>query len=180
VSDPVCRFPWKTCGFHGGPGSIWPPVSRELKVDGIRQNSFVRGMIASRFLGVLSVRLRPQELAKASSAPGGQERFLSAVGQREPYSPRPPTHQAVARFDPVRPPSRAPSGPTDPVRPPSHQAMARFTPPRPTKTYPVRWPNAVSGHVTGFCREMRGFFTRPWSIWPSEVAAEERRILKRF
>src|SRR5437870_10834882 len=27
----------------------------------------------------------------------------------------------------------------------------------------------VSGHVTGFCREIRGFLIRPWSIWPSEV-----------
>src|SRR5438105_5413285 len=51
--------------------------------------------------------------------------------------------------------------------------MARFDPPRPTKTYPVRWPNAVSGHVTGFCREIRGFLTWPWSIWPSEVATQD-------
>ena len=29
-----------------------------------------------------SVRIWPQEVAKTSSAPGGQERFLSAVGQR--------------------------------------------------------------------------------------------------
>jgi len=49
------------------------------------------------------------------------------------------------------------------------QAVARFDPVRPTKTYPVRWPNAMSGHVTGFCREIRGFLTWPWSIWPSEV-----------
>jgi len=31
-------------------------------------------------------------------------------------------------------------------------------------------------HVTGFCREIRDFLTWPCSIWPSEVAAEERRI----
>ena len=48
--------------------------------------------------------------------------------------------------------------------------------PAQTKTYRVRWPNAVSGHVTGFCREIRGFLTWPWSIWPSEVATDERRI----
>src|SRR5438876_2424406 len=47
---------------------------------------------------------------------------------------------------------------------------------RATKAYPVRWPNVLSGHVTGFCREIRGFLTWPWSIWPSEVAAKERRI----
>ena len=32
----------------------------------------------------------------------------------------------------------------------------------------VRWPNHVPGHVSGFCREIRGFLTRPWSIWPPE------------
>ena len=44
------------------------------------------------------------------------------------------------------------------------------------RRHPVRWPNALSGHVTGFCREIRGFLTWPWSICPSEVATEERRI----
>src|SRR6267378_3444985 len=58
---------------------------------------------------VLCPSLAAVALAKASGALGGQERFLSAVGQREPYAPRPSTHHAVARFDPVRPPSRDPS-----------------------------------------------------------------------
>src|SRR5437660_689962 len=56
-------------------------------------------------------------------------------------------------------------------------AHGKVCPTPPNEGKPVRWPNAVSGHVTSFCREIRGFLTWPWSIWPSEVAAEERRIL---
>ena len=41
--------------------------------------------------------------------------------------------------------------------------MARYSPAR--RRHMVRWPNAVSGHVTGFCRKIRGFLTWPWSIW---------------
>src|SRR5437588_8840581 len=40
------------------------------------------------------------------------------------------------------------------------QRVGSLEPPRPTKTYPVRWPNAMCGLVTGFCREIRGFRTR--------------------
>src|SRR5207237_5054072 len=54
-------------------------------------------------------------------------------------------------------------------------AHGKVCPTPPNEGKPVRWPNAVSGHVTSFCREIRGFLTWPWSIWPSEVAAEERR-----
>src|SRR5438132_547509 len=38
----------------------------------------------------------------------------------------------------------------------------------------VRWPKAMSGHLTGFPRKIRGFFTWPWSIWPSEALGQDR------
>jgi hypothetical protein len=28
----------------------------------------------------------------------------------------------------------------------------------------------MSGHLTGFAQEIRGFLTWPWSIWPPEMA----------
>src|SRR5437899_12582435 len=55
---------------------------------------------------------------------------------------------------------------------PSSQAnaLARFlTSPQVRIVRPcVRWPNPMSGHLTGFPKEMRGFFIWPWPIWPSE------------
>src|SRR5438876_9052838 len=40
----------------------------------------------------------------------------------------------------------------------------------------VRWPNAMSGHLTGFAWKIQGFLTWPWSIWPPEMAGICHRL----
>src|SRR5438445_2656401 len=88
-----------------------------------------QGARATRFCPRMtaSVRIWPQEFAKTSSALGGQERFLSAVGQRAvPVRRQRGRRPGAPRLAILRAPRE-----TRPPRTPSAEACFRASPPLP-------------------------------------------------
>ena len=61
-----------------------------------------------------------------------------------------------------RPRSARPSEPSQRVGSPPYQPACAH------RSASVTWPSPLSGHLTGFPKGIRGFFTWPRSIWPSE------------